>query len=152
MIVFCSASIDFTRVAYSQLEMSMDSAAKRQRRLRLTTIVMLVLALFSWGVEYKISLYDIPAEKSVGVPQAKLLSQKERPTALYEATSNDLTILEQPVLLFFCALLSGLASLASHSGISAFLSSNLFDTVRRDRQPGFSFFFFRPPPVFAPSK
>src|SRR5664279_2821218 len=87
----------------------MDFVA-RIRRLHLTTIVMLIISVFSWGIQYKISLYDMPPRKSVGVPEAKLLSQKERPLTLRESAPNDLanSVLHIPFLFF--GLISCLAA------------------------------------------
>jgi hypothetical protein len=43
--------------------------------------VLLGLAVFFWGLGYKLSLYDLPGSPSTHMAQAKLLSQKERPPA-----------------------------------------------------------------------
>ena len=55
-------------------------------------IVLLGLAVLSWGAEYKYSLYFPPSQSQPQVPPAKLLSQKERPTqaksAAVDATSS----------------------------------------------------------------
>ena len=46
------------------------------------TFVFLVLAIsvFTWGLQYKLSLYDPPHSNSHAIPEAKLLSRDEQPT------------------------------------------------------------------------
>ena len=43
--------------------------------------VLLGFSVFFWGLGYKLSLYDLPDSPSTHIAQAKLLSQKERPSA-----------------------------------------------------------------------
>jgi hypothetical protein len=113
---------------------------------------MLLISVFSWGIQYKVSLYDIPARKSGRVPEAKLLSQKERPLTLRESAPNDLA---RPVpyipFLFFAVI----GCLAAFSFVLARRKLSSRDTLPADpkgRQPNLSFFFFRPPPALAPSR
>jgi len=42
-------------------------------------VSLLILGIFSWGLEYKLSLYQVAQTPQITVPAAKLLSQKERP-------------------------------------------------------------------------
>jgi len=133
------------------LRYPMDFVAT-SRRLHLTTIVMLVIAVFSWGVQYKVSLYDIPAKKSGAVPQAKLLSQKERPLTLRESAPNDLTKPALHIPFLFLALIGCLGSLSIVPTLRRLSSRDSLPNARSDRQPHLSFFFFRPPPAPAPSR
>src|SRR5271165_6687563 len=82
------------------------------RRLHLTTIVMLVLAVFSWGIQYKVSLYDIPARKSGRVPDAKLLSEKERPLTQRESAPNNLAKPVPHIPFLFFALMGCVAAIS----------------------------------------
>jgi hypothetical protein len=41
----------------------------------------LALCVFTWGVQYKLSLYDPPQAVSHQMPQAKLLSREQRATS-----------------------------------------------------------------------
>jgi hypothetical protein len=43
---------------------------------------MLCMAVFGWGLQYKLSLYKNKDSISHSAPEAKLLSQKERPAAV----------------------------------------------------------------------
>ena len=43
------------------------------------------MAVFGWGLQYKLSLYQGKDSISHLAPEAKLLSQKERPTAAQAA-------------------------------------------------------------------
>jgi hypothetical protein len=122
------------------------------RRLHLTTIVMLVIAVFSWGVQYKVSLYDIPAKKSGAVPQAKLLSQKERPLTLRESASNDLAKPALHIPFLFVALIGCLATFSFVLALRKLSSREALPADPSDRQPHLNFFFFRPPPSLAPSR
>ena len=49
-------------------------------------VLMLAIAVFSWGLHYKMSLYCPKATQS-NVPVAKLLSQKERPVSPKDLSS-----------------------------------------------------------------
>ena len=66
----------------------MDNIATGHFRLQWVTVVLVVFAVFSWGVQYKLSLYDWPAKTVAATPHAKLLSQKERPIAVHEAVTE----------------------------------------------------------------
>ncbi len=54
------------------------------------TLVMLLLSLavFSWGLHYKLSLYNAPARSSAPQVAAKLLSQQERATPQVQQLTN----------------------------------------------------------------
>lgn len=43
------------------------------------SLVFLGLCVFAWGLRYKLSLYDPPHSLSHHMPEAKLLTGKERP-------------------------------------------------------------------------
>lgn len=55
-------------------------ATTRRRLPAFFVILMLTFAVSSWGLQYKLSLYHTPGVHH-SVPEAKLLSQKERPTS-----------------------------------------------------------------------
>ena len=108
----------------------------------IVTIAMLVFAVFSWGVRYKLSLYNPAAHMSA----AKLLSQRERP-ATFEATKlvADPLIHSGPITLFALAASAMLAGLCTLK--PAFFLRNAGHQTQLPKQPSQTFFFFRPPPV-----
>ena len=65
--------------------------------------VLLGFAVFFWGLGYKLSLYDLPDSPSTHIAQAKLLSQKERPSATQglEQFSTDTPQLAMAVIAIF---------------------------------------------------
>lgn len=107
-------------------------------------IVLLAFAVFSWGVRYKLSLYN----PSAHVSAAKLLSQRERPATVEAArlAADPLPELA-PVTLFawsLGALFVGLFALKQ-----ALSPRDAWQQISLPRQASQNFFFFRPPPVFA---
>jgi hypothetical protein len=55
---------------------------RRQAVLLPVGLLMLCMAVFGWGLQYKLSLYKSKDSISHSAPEAKLLSQKERPVAV----------------------------------------------------------------------
>jgi hypothetical protein len=113
----------------------------------IVAVVLLAFAVFSWGIRYKLSLYNPAAHMSA----AKLLSQRERP-ATFEVTklAADPVIHPGPITLFALAMnvmLAGLWSLKPE-----FSQRNVRQRAQLPRQPGQTFFFFRPPPFLLASK
>jgi hypothetical protein len=60
----------------------MDVSCKFRPKLSRLTFVFvgLVISVFTWGLQYKLSLYQGKDAISHQMPEAKLLSQRERPT------------------------------------------------------------------------
>ena len=60
------------------------SSPQNRRRAVLLPLGLLILAIavFGWGLQYKLSLYQGKDSISHSAPVAKLLSQKERPAAV----------------------------------------------------------------------
>jgi len=112
----------------------------------IVAVAMLAFAVFSWGVRYKLSLYNPATHMSA----AKLLSQRERPATVESAKlASDPIINLEPVTFFALAMGVMLAGLWSLKPV--FSPRITRDLVTLLRQPDQIFFFFRPPPVlFAP--
>lgn len=55
-------------------------ATTRHRLPAFFVVLMLTFAVSSWGLQYKLSLYHSPGVRH-SVPEAKLLSEKERPAS-----------------------------------------------------------------------
>ncbi len=108
-------------------------------------IVTLAFAIFGWGVQYKLSLYDAPAGHTISVAQAKLLSPKERPMAAQvPAVSLPEAQTSLPVVLTFMTIVS-LGLLHSRPGNGARRRGDV--PVRIHRHVSSSYFSFRPPPA-----
>jgi hypothetical protein len=110
--------------------------------------LFLAIAVFGWGLQYKLSLYDHPSDHPSSAPHAKLLSQKERP-----ASSNavglivpDTRQLQSSVLLL--ALLVWTISLGSYvTQFSWMRSRALISYSSQQRSAVSNYFAFRPPPT-----
>lgn len=113
-------------------------------------VFLLILGIVSWGLEYKLSLYQTAQTPQLTVPAAKLLSQKERPQTLQELAgifndtqqklygSGNVPLLEMLCVVFFCMLPLQTARIAP----------SLVHASSR-RQYSYSHYFsFRPPPIF----
>jgi hypothetical protein len=115
-------------------------------------IVFLALAVFGWGVKYKISLYDPPGSVSTHMSHAKLLSQKERPVS-----SGDLDPVRPPLLqpqssIFYPTFLIAAIVLGLHFTVWLWvLTRATDDDPYRQRSSNSIYFSFRPPPVLLPS-
>lgn len=109
----------------------------------IVAVAMLALAVFSWGVRYKLSLYHPVVHMSA----AKLLSQRERPATM-EAARLAADPLPAPQPLPFFALALGALFAALRVLKPEFLHRELRRLFPR-RQASQSFFFFRPPPVLS---
>jgi hypothetical protein len=112
-------------------------------------VSLLIFGIFSWGLEYKLSLYQAAQTRQSTVPAAKLLSQKERPQTQKDlsgvfggtqqkifATSN---MLHMGML---CAVFFCLPFLQNQK----IISSQNHSSNRRLRSYT-CYFSFRPPPI-----
>ena len=74
-ILWDAGPIQLNRKTLLKLE-----ATTRRRLPAFFVILMLMVAVSTWGLQYKLSLYHSPGARH-SVPEAKLLSQKERVVA-----------------------------------------------------------------------
>lgn len=128
--------------------MLFNSSARRRSVVTALGILTLALAVFGWGVQYKLSLYDAPSGHTVSVAQAKLLSPKERSVAA-RAPAMFLPDTQAPlaVVLAFITI----ASLGLFHGPSARRAgSREDDPLGIDRRVSSTYFSFRPPPALFP--
>lgn len=111
-------------------------------------LVALAVAVFVWGLAYKLSLYDPPQASSHRMVAAKLLSNRERPaTAKVEfqdaLNASSLTASQVAVSTFLALFLPLLlADKARHSW-------TMFRVASSRKRPCFAdipHHFFRPPP------
>jgi hypothetical protein len=103
--------------------------------------LMLSLAVFGWGLQYKLSLYQSKDSITHQAPVAKLLSQKERP-----ATAQTLDAQSPEVPVFTAFVLVAMASLLRLAA-TRYLRTGSIERSRPPRPPCLQALFFRPPPV-----
>lgn len=130
--------------------MNFPNTSRRPSRLLNLVMLLLAFAIFSWGVQYKLSLYDPPAKTSTRMAEAKLLSQKER-TSVPNVSESALDHAAQPHLPVVFAYLATAIILALDLFVAHESRSNVWARGRLPKQPNQSFFFFRPPPTAPPT-
>jgi hypothetical protein len=107
--------------------------------------VLAGLAVFSWGLGYKLSLYDPPGSPSTHMAQAKLLSQKERPPAAQALERLSATSSQFPVVVAVLFVAAACFSAFSIQIVRTLFASHL--GLRRSEDFLSTVFAFRPPPV-----
>lgn len=131
--------------------MAVSVAHKIRPNLSRFTFVFLGLAIsvFTWGLQYKLSLYDPPHSTSHDIPEAKLLSRNEQATAsggLFVSSTGVWPLIGQAVsfgLLVYVLLRFNLAA-APRFRHQARIAKRPW---RVSCRPGLNAFFFRPPPA-----
>jgi hypothetical protein len=117
----------------------------RPARVLVGAIFLLGFAVFFWGLQYKLSLYDLPGSPT-RVAQAKLLSEKERPV-----TAQGAKLVSPRVPSFsrtiFSAFLIAAAYFSSQSIQLERMLQFTTQDVRHEKHYLSTFFSFRPPPV-----
>jgi hypothetical protein len=107
-------------------------------------LLMLSLAVFGWGLQYKLSLYKGKDSISHLAPVAKLLSQKERPTT-GNVVSHPADLPAWPIVMVV-ALVLGLCQAAARY-LRAAILEGYWDPLPACVQT----IFLRPPPLaFSP--
>jgi len=129
-----------------------SAATSRPFTINLLGILFLAFAVFGWGLQYKLSLYDSPGSIAASTPHAKLLSQKERPAVARDAALARPEIFEGESQIYGLASLFFLISLVLHL-VELLRSLGLpSDAVEQQlRIVASSFFSFRPPPALVPA-
>jgi hypothetical protein len=109
----------------------------------------LALCVFTWGLQYKLSLYDPPQSVSHKIPTAKLLSRDEQATSLETPLIG---IAKLPAKIFQALLSTAFLSLLLP--LSLLVTQTLRHREQEFSQPwrlrssaSLNAFFFRPPPV-----
>jgi hypothetical protein len=110
------------------------------------SFLMLSMAVFGWGLQYKLSLYKAKNSITHLAPEAKLLSQKERPMALQPASKlpTELPSLPKISLALVVALAPGLFRAAAR-----YCRIGSTEKARTPFPPCLESLFFRPPPVLS---
>jgi hypothetical protein len=118
-----------------------NSPGNRRRAVLLPLgLLMLSMAVFGWGLQYKLSLYQGKDSISHQAPVAKLLSQKERPaTGQVLSHPADLPIL--PIVLIVAL------AIALPQSAAWYLRAVIRERYRDPLPPCLQAIFLRPPPV-----
>jgi hypothetical protein len=105
---------------------------------------MLAMAVFGWGLQYKLSLYQGKDSIAHLTPEAKLLSQKERPLVV-QVLSDRPTAL--PALPIFPALLIVTLAAVLSQAAARYARSGGVERSQAPLPPCLQAIFLRPPPV-----
>ena len=107
-------------------------------------LLMLSAAVFGWGLQYKLSLYHGKDATSHQIPEAKLLSQKERPTTgqAVSARPSELPAFPLFPVLIIVTVASGLFQAAAR-----YVRTGSLERSRPPLPPCLQAIFLRPPPV-----
>jgi hypothetical protein len=123
---------------------------RRIHALNVMGMLFLAVAVFTWGLQYKMSLYNASSGLAASVPHAKLLSEKERPESNVASIKPDSTQDRSPFSYTIFLFASIVCSLVVAVTIQI-RSSSLDKGSRQQRFAALDFFSFRPPPVLLPS-
>jgi hypothetical protein len=111
-------------------------------------LVGLAFCVFTWGLQYKLSLYDAPHSISHRMPAAKLLSRDEQATVaeslLLQSTRASGAIGRDFLLHVSTCVLPAFGPLGTPESSQAERESKR--PWRIFRRPGLTTFFYRPPP------
>jgi hypothetical protein len=109
---------------------------------------MLSMAVFGWGLQYKLSLYKAKNSITHLAPEAKLLSQKERPMALQPQPGSErpteLPSLPPVSWTMVVALAPG-----SFRATARYRRIGSIEKARAPMPPCLESLFFRPPPALS---
>jgi hypothetical protein len=111
----------------------------------------LSFCVFTWGLQYKLSLYDPPQAVSHAIPEAKLLSGNERSTTSESPLVKKTSISDRAIRMTLFSLLF-VFLLAINLKLRQVLNwkdSDMSQPQRLPSQAGLTAFFFRPPPAIA---
>jgi hypothetical protein len=109
-------------------------------------LLMLSMAVFGWGLQYKLSLYQAKDSISHLTPEAKLLSQKERPVA---AKAMDVRPSELPAFPLLPALLMAALTPGLYQAAARYVRTASTEGSRAPLPPCLQAVFLRPPPVLS---
>jgi hypothetical protein len=107
-------------------------------------LLTLSMAVFGWGLQYKLSLYQGKSSVAHLTPEAKLLSQKERPLVGQVQSTRPI---EPPAFPVFPALLMVALAAASCQAAARYTRIGSLEKSRAPLPACVRALFFRPPPV-----
>jgi len=126
------------------------SHTNRLNRSRFTFVFLgLAICVFTWGLQYKLSLYDPPHSTSHQIPEAKLLSRNEEATAdespLVRGAAAWAVIVRAWLFDVFAFFLLALNLLCAPMFREK--DGEVKRPWRTSCRPSLNAFFFRPPPA-----
>ena len=121
-----------------------NSSGSRRAVLLPLGLLMLSLAVFGWGLQYKLSLYQSKDSITHLAPVAKLLSQKERPVATQRLVARSP---EVPAFPFVAASILVAVASCLRRAVARYLRTGSMEKSRPSQPPCLQAVFFRPPPV-----
>jgi hypothetical protein len=107
-------------------------------------LLTLSMAIFGWGLQYKLSLYQGKGSITHLTPEAKLLSQKERPLAGQVQSTRPV---EPPAFPVFPAMLMVTLAASACQGVARYTRTGSMEKSRAPLPACVQAIFFRPPPV-----
>jgi hypothetical protein len=107
-------------------------------------LLTLSMAVFGWGLQYKLSLYQGRSSVAHLTPEAKLLSQKERPLLGQVQSTRPV---EPPASPVFPALLMVTLAAASCQAAARYTRTGSLEKSRAPLPACVHALFFRPPPI-----
>jgi hypothetical protein len=107
-------------------------------------LLTLSMAVFGWGLQYKLSLYQAKSSITHLTPEAKLLSQKERAVVGQVQNTGPVEPLAFPV---FPALLVVTLAASSCQAAARYSGTGNMEKSRAPLPACVHALFFRPPPV-----
>lgn len=133
----------------NRLTMDFLMPTRRTPLLYSFAFIALAISIFSWGLGYKLSLYDPPQSNSYQIPKAKLLSKNERAVAEQVALQSEKGAITSSAVLFSVGMGTPPSEVLLLMLRRPKPSHREFDSSRiwRSRRVGFDSFFFRPPPL-----
>jgi glycerol uptake facilitator-like aquaporin len=145
----CDSGREYTSL-YIAVKVQRWSTTRSFNLLGILACLGLCICVFTWGLQYKLSLYDPPQAASHKIPQAKLLSKNERcgiaesPVVVRTKTSTRVSYIVPAAVLFFLFLALNILNPQTSRQRNRRTSS-----VCRLHRGLFNIFFVRPPPLLA---
>jgi hypothetical protein len=128
----------------ANLQLLGNSRNRRCAFLLPLSLLMLSMAIFGWGLQYKLSLYQGKSSIAHLTPEAKLLSQKERPLVGQVRSTRPV---EPPAFPVFPALLMVTLAASSCQAAARYTRTGSIEKSRAPLPACVHVLFFRPPPV-----
>lgn len=148
-VTSCVSRLEYTS-DYIAMKVQRWSTTRSINLLGVLACLGLCICVFTWGLQYKLSLYDPPQAASHKIPQAKLLSKNERcgiaesPVVVRTKTSTRVSYIVPTAVLFFLFLALNVLNLQISRQRNRGTSS-----VWRLCSGLFHISFVRPPPILA---